>query len=122
MKLIIQRDQANKKNIFGMHKGVQFSLAYKVMLSPEEFALVKKYKVADEVLHTTKNGREVTIKELMNGTQLIAEDIKILFEMESMVRGVAQSFKNYLDVLESFGGEEIIEIESRLDDDPNFFT
>ena len=117
MKLIIKRDQADQKGFFGKHKGVKFSLAYKVILSPKEFTLVKKYKVADEVLHTTKNNREVTIKDLMNGQQLIADDIKILFEQESMVRGVAQSFKNYLDVLQSFGGEETIEIKSRLEDD-----
>lgn len=117
MKLIIKRDQAEKKGFFGNSKGVKFSLAYKVILSPEEFSLVKKYKVAEEVLHTTKNDRDVTIKDLMNGQQLIADDIKILFEQESMVRGVAQSFKNYLDVLKSFGGEEIIQIESRLEED-----
>lgn len=117
MKLIIQRNQADKKNFFGMHKGVKFSLAYKVLLSEIEMKLVRHYRVGDEVLHTTKNGRDITIKDLMTGQQLIAEDIKILFEMEAMVRGVAQNFRNYLDVLESFGGEEIIEIRSALDSD-----
>jgi len=121
MKLIIQRDQADKKNFFGMHKGVKFSLAYKVMLTEKEMKLVRHYRVGDEVLHTTKNGRDITIKDLMTGQQLIAEDIKILFEMESMVRGVAQSFRNYLDVLESFGGEEVIEIRSALDPDKRFW-
>ena len=117
MKLIIKRDQADQKSFFGRHKGVKFSLAYKVILSPKEYELVNKYKVAEEVLHTTKNGRNITITDLMEGQQLIADDIKILFELESIVRGVAQDFKNYLDVLESFGGEEIIEIESRLNDE-----
>ena len=50
MKLIIRRDQAAKKGLFGAHKGMRFSLYCRVEISPEEQNLIDTYKVYDHVL------------------------------------------------------------------------
>jgi hypothetical protein len=44
MKLLIKRDQKAQAGMFGGHKGMSFVLSYRVELTPEEKALVEKYK------------------------------------------------------------------------------
>ena len=45
MQLVIRRSQADVKEVFGGHKGVQFSLYYRLVLTPEEDALVQRYQL-----------------------------------------------------------------------------
>lgn len=110
MKLIIKRNQADKKGLFGGNKGVDFTLSYKVELTPEEQELINKYKVQNEVLMTSHDGYlKTTIQDLINGQAQTTQDIETLLKNEGVAKNVCKNFKNYLDVLRSFGGEEVVE-------------
>lgn len=116
MKLIIRRDQAAKKGLFGGHKGMTFSLYCKVLLTEDEHALINKYIVDDYVL-TWRDGDNgqypgVTVRGLVNGHMYDGiSDVSILLNNESVIKNACRSFKNLLLVMASFGGEEIIDID-----------
>lgn len=112
MKLLIRKNQADKKGLFGGNKGVNFSLEYKVNLTPEEDELIKKYKVENEVLMTSKDNKTTTILDLLRGESLVTQNIDVLLNNEQVAIDVCRKFKNYLDVLRSFGGDYILEIRS----------
>ncbi len=58
MKLIIKRDQKEQKGIFGGYKGMTFLLSSRVELTPDEQALIAKYKAEDHTLtYTTSSNR-----------------------------------------------------------------
>ena len=58
VKLVIRRNQADVKGLFGGHKGVSFSLFGKCAVSDPERALIDKYKVGDYILASyTVNAR-----------------------------------------------------------------
>ncbi len=114
MKLIIRRDQAAKKGIFGGHKGMNFSLYCKVEISKEEQKLIDKYKVNDHVL-TWREGDNgqipgLRIKDLVYGHTVELSDVGTLLNNEEVIKGACEDFKNLLLVMASFGGEEVIEI------------
>jgi len=109
MKLIIKRNQADRKGLFGGHKGVNFTLSYRVELTPEENDLVQKYKVQNEVLMKTGDDNETTIQDMLTGKSVTTRNVEILLNNEQVAKDVCKNFKNYLEVLLSFGGEEVIE-------------
>jgi len=114
MKLVIKRDQQVQKGIFGGHKGMTFILSYRVELSPEEKALVEKYKVEDYTLTytTSRDGTQLpkdTVRGLMQGEREVVKDITILLNNEEIIKGACKNFKNLLEVMATFGGEEVIE-------------
>ncbi len=49
------------------------------------------------------------IGDLVNGVSYKAKDISMLLNNEEVIKEACQSFKNYLEVMASFGGEEVIE-------------
>lgn len=113
MKLTIVRNQAS-----GMFGGVKFELHAKVTLTPEEAALIGKYKADKEVLLKKEfkiplTGRaitlDLTIGSLMAGQNLKCNDIAEILAYEESVKESCEKFHNYLDVMQSFGGEEVIE-------------
>ena len=113
MKLYINRDQAKK--LLG---GVKFQLSARVELNPDEAALVKKYKADKEHLLTKEvkiplTGRSInlsiTIGTLMLGQVFKCNDIAEILESEKNVKDACEAFKNYLEVMKHFGGDEIIE-------------
>jgi hypothetical protein len=115
MKLAIVRKQAS-----GMFGGVKFEFQAKVNLTPEESALINKYKADKEVLLKKDvkipfTGRalsfDLTIAALVNGQTFKCNDIAEILEYESNVKESCQTFHNYLKVMASFGGEETIEYE-----------
>ena len=113
MKLIIKRDQQAQKGIFGGQKGMTFLLSYRVELSPEEEALVEKYKVEDYVLTYTTNrdGTKLpkdTVRRLMQGESESVKDITILLNNEEIIKNACKNFKTLLEVMATFGGEEVI--------------
>jgi len=114
MKLIIKRDQKVQKGIFGGHKGMTFLLSYRVELSPEEEALIEKYKVEDYTLtYTTgRDGIQLpkdTVRSLMQGVTEEVKDITILLNNEETIKGACKNFKTLLEVMATFGGEEVVE-------------
>jgi len=114
MKLIIKRNQQAQKGIFGGHKGMTFLLSYRVELSPEEKALVEKYKVENYVLtYNTKDkdGLQIqkTVRDLMDGSFDNVKDITILLNNEEIIKNACKNFKILLKVMETFGGEEVID-------------
>ena len=113
MKLAIGRNQAS-----GMFGGVKFELHAKVNLTPEESALISKYKADKEVLLKKDvkipfTGRalvfDLTIGSLVNGQTFKCNDIAEIMEYENNVKESCERFHNYLKVMSTFGGEEIIE-------------
>lgn len=113
MKLIIRRDQAAKKGMFGGHKGMKFKLECRVELTDDEEQLVEQYKVHDHVLtwHTV-NGQDVpgeTISNLVRGTSQEIDDVTTLLSNEEVIKNACGNFRILLEVMATFGGEEIIE-------------
>jgi hypothetical protein len=114
MKLIIKRDQQAQTGIFGGHKGMSFLLSYKVELTPDEKALVAKYKAENHPLTftTRSDGMDIpkdTISSLMQGRTEEVKDITILLNNEEIIKDACKNFKILLEVMETFGGEEVIE-------------
>jgi hypothetical protein len=113
MKLYLARDQAK-----GLLGGVKFELRARTELRPEEAALVTKYKADKEVLlqkeikipFTTKAvALDINIGGLTAGQTFKCKDIADILEYESSVKEACANFKHYLEVMRSFGGEEVIE-------------
>jgi hypothetical protein len=113
MKLYITRDQTER--ILG---GVKFELRARVELTNEEAELVRKYKADKEVLLQREvkipfTGRSIvlniTIGSLMSGQTFKCNDIAEILEYEKNIKESCEAFKNYLEVMKNFGGEEVIE-------------
>jgi hypothetical protein len=115
MKLRISRNQAS-----GMFGAVKFEVKAQVQLTPEESALVTRYKADKEVLLKKEikiplTGRalvlDLTIGSLVAGQAFKCNDIAEILEYEENIKQSCESFRRYLSVMESFGGELIIEFD-----------
>jgi len=108
MKLHIKRDQ--DKAFMG---GINFLLSCRVELDQGEDELIKKYKAHKEPLtYTERNGVQIPslkIGDLITGVSFKAKDITTLLNNEAVLKEACESFKNYLEVMASFGGEEVID-------------
>lgn len=112
MKLKIRRGQADVKGLFGGHKGVSFSLFAQAELSPDEKALIAKYKVGEYTLAEYKIkdlDLSITVDGLTNG-RTVSLGVGSLLEFEETLKASCVSLKNLLRVMATFGGEEVIEI------------
>jgi len=106
MKLIIKRSQ--DKGFLG---GIKFKLSCRVDLTQEEKGLIDKYKAYSEVLTTKQDGSAgITVNDLMKGVEYKLERVNILLNNEEVIKDACKSFKNLLEVMASFGGEEVMEI------------
>ena len=114
MKLIIKRAQAEQKGFFGGHKGMKFLLTCRVALDNEEEALIERYKVQDYPLTWMEvRGERVPgllIGELVRGTNYEVNDVTTLLNNEDVIRDACKDFKALLEIMRSFGGEEVVEI------------
>jgi hypothetical protein len=113
MKLFITRDQAK-----GLLGGVKFELLARVEITPAESELVKRYKASKEVLVQREvkipfSGRTLniglTVGSLTAGQTFKCADISEILETERNVKEACEAFKNYLEVMKNFGGEEVVE-------------
>lgn len=113
MKLFISKDQAK-----GLLGGVKFELRAKVELTNEEAELIKKYKADKDVLLKKEikipfTGKvlvlDIKIEDLVAGQTFKCSDIGDILETEKNVKEAAENFKNYLEVMKNFGGQEVIE-------------
>jgi len=120
MKLIIRRNQADVKGLFGGHKGVRFTLYAQVQISDEEKALINRYKVGDYILAEYElqlpfRGDKVrfhwSVDDLIWGKQVETDDIGTLLELEESVKRGCVALKTWLEVMRTFGGEEVIDVD-----------
>lgn len=114
MKLVIKRDQKAQTGLLGGHKGMIFLLSCRVELTPEEQDLVKRYKAEMHPLTftTDREGNKIpkdTVSSLMRGVTEEMKDITILLNNEEIVKEACKGFKTLLEVMATFGGEEVIE-------------
>jgi hypothetical protein len=113
VKLVIQRNQSAVKGMLGGHKGMQFTLAYRLVLTPEEQQLVDQYKLENYPL-TWKNLAsgpmpDTTIGNLTVGRSHTLTDVTTLVDNEETIKSACDSIPTLLEVVRSFGGEEIVE-------------
>ena len=113
MKLFITRGQSKK--ILG---GTSFELSARTELTNDEASLVKNYKAEKEVLLQkeikipltgSSIAMNITIGSLMAGQSFKCNDIGEILEYEKNIKESCAAFKNYIEVMKSFGGEEVIE-------------
>jgi hypothetical protein len=113
MKLYITRDQAK-----GLLGGMKFELTARAELTPDESALVSKYKADKEVLLQKEikipfTGKAVVVDihigGLLSGQTFKCKDIADILEYEKNVKEACENFKRYIEVMKSFGGQELIE-------------
>lgn len=108
MKLMITRNQKAEKGFFGGHKGMTFVLSYRVELTAQESELIAKYKAENEVL--TRSGEDImTISDIVRGKTEELSNVGILLNNEEVIKKACADFKVLLEVMNSFGGQEVIE-------------
>jgi hypothetical protein len=82
MQLIVSRNQQDVKGMLGGHKGVQFTLSYRLELTEDELALVSRYKLEDyAVTWRTFQGQKVpddTIGNMRTGRSQTLTDATTL--------------------------------------------
>jgi hypothetical protein len=119
MKLTIKRNQADQKGIFGGHKGVNFTLYSRAELTRDERALIERYKVGDHILAeyalqpkgaVRPTEYRITVNRLATGTTDTTDSIGTLLDLESAIKEGCRNLKSLLEVMSTFGGEEVIEI------------
>lgn len=115
MKLHIWRNQKQQTGLFGGHKGMVFTLGCRVDLSPEETQLITRYKAEEHPLltRTDSTGNQIptlTVRQLMQGVGHEVKDVTELLREERLTKEACQNFKTLLEVMNTFGGEEVIEI------------
>lgn len=117
MKLFIKRDQKAHTGLLGGSKGMIFILSYRLELTPEESALVTKYKIEEYPLTFQKDGRDregnqipsMTVRRLMFGGKDEVKDITVLLNNEQVLKDACSNFKTLLGIMSTFGGEEVVD-------------
>lgn len=113
MKLAIQRSQQDIKGMLGGHKGVSFTLSYRLVLSPEEQELVQRYKLEDyPVTWNTIQGTRMpddTIANMVAGRTQTLSDVTNLVKNENVVKDACDNLPTLFEVVRTFGGEEVID-------------
>lgn len=109
MQLVIRRTQADAKGVFGGHRGVNFNLFYRLVLSPEETVVVQRYKLDLHVLSRSGNGTQETVADALRGINQTLQSVDVLLNNEKIAKQACDSFYRLLRVAQSFGGEEVVE-------------
>jgi hypothetical protein len=113
MRLIINRRQAEVKGMLGGHKGVSFTLSYRLELTDEERGLVERYKLQNYPLTwtNTQSGRipDDTIANMVAGRSQTLNDVTTLLRNEDIVKSACDELMPLFEVCRTFGGDEIVE-------------
>jgi hypothetical protein len=113
MKLSIKRSQQDVKGMLGGHKGVSFTLAYRLILTPEEQELVQRYKLEEyPITFTTYQGTQIpddTIANMMVGRTQTLSDVTTLVRNEDVVKNACDHLPVLFEIARTFGGEEVID-------------
>jgi len=106
MKYAVNNKTRSRKGFYGRY---QFCFRGSSLVKPEEQNLIKKYKSNQEVLYT-KGGRNYTVGDLTNtGVKEKCKDVSIVLNNEEVIKNGCKHLKVLLDVMNSFGGQEIFE-------------
>jgi hypothetical protein len=113
VRLIISRRQQDVKGMLGGHKGVSFTLTYRLELTPEESQLVERYKLSDyPVTWKSVQGTRMpddTIANMLVGRSQTLSDVTTLLNNESVVKDACDSLPTLFGVVRTFGGDEVID-------------
>jgi hypothetical protein len=113
MQLSIKRSQQDIKGMLGGHKGVSFTLSFRLILTPEEQELVQRYKLSEYPLtYTTYQGTQIpenTIGTLMEGRTQTLSDVTTLVKNEDVVKNACDQLPVLFEIVRTFGGEEVID-------------
>jgi hypothetical protein len=113
MKLIINRSQQDVKGMLGGHKGVSFTLSYRLELAHDEMELVQRYKLEEYPVtwHTVSGNRmpDDTIRNMLQGRSQTVRDVQTLLGNEGVVKDACDSVATLFQVVKTFGGDEVIE-------------
>lgn len=92
---------------------MSFSLSCRVELTPDENALIARYRAEDQPLtYRTVGDTQIPglkIGDLVRGTYHELRDVTELLNYEDTIKAACGSFKTLLMVMNSFGGEEVVE-------------
>lgn len=97
--------------------GVKFQFRAQVKLTKHEAELVRRYGAAREVLlqrqikipfTDTAVALDIRIDGLIRGQVFTCKGIADVLEYERNVRDACETFRNYLKVMSTFGGKEVI--------------
>lgn len=99
--------------MMGGHKGVQFTLTYRLELTREEADLVDRYKLSTFPItfHSVQGARvpDDTIGNMLQGRSTTLSDVTTLLNNENVVKDACDQLPVLFDVCRSFGGDEIID-------------
>lgn len=113
MKLIITRNQQDLKGVLGGHKGVSFTLTYRLELTPEETELVERYKLGEYPLtFTTYRDTRVpddTVSRLLQGRSQTLSDVTTLVHNEEIIKSACDQLPVLFSIVRTFGGSEVVE-------------
>lgn len=113
MKLVISRNQAAMKGLLGGHKGMQFTLSYRLVLTPDEQALVDQYKLHEYPLTwKTIQGNRIpddTIANMVEGRSQTVTDVRTLVSNEETIKSACDNLPPLLEVVRTFGGDEVVD-------------
>ncbi len=113
MKLVINRRQQDVKGMLGGHKGVEFTLSYRLELTAEEAELVRRYKLEEYPLTwRTVQGTQLpddTIGNMVQGRTQTVRDVTTLLRNEDIVKDACDDLVPLFSVVNSFGGNEVIQ-------------
>jgi hypothetical protein len=113
LKLCIQRDQQVRTGLMGGHKGVAFTLSWRLVLTDDEQNLVDRYKLHDYPLTwQSARGERVpseTLTTLTRGGSQTLGDVATLVANEEVIKSACDQLPPLFEIASTFGGEEVIE-------------
>jgi hypothetical protein len=114
MRLVINSSQQDVKGMLGGHKGVSFTLGYRLELSADEAGLVKRYRLEEYPLTWRPGSQGVqipddTIGNMVQGRMQTVRDVTTLLRNENIVKDACDQLVTLFDVIRSFGGDEVID-------------
>jgi hypothetical protein len=115
LKLVIRRTQEDKKGVFGGSKGITFSSTCTAAISPEDKAVLERARVMDYVVYerTLKSSDHIikyTAKQLTDGIVITSGNVGELLAFEDAIKESASNLKTLIRIINTFGGEEVIEV------------
>lgn len=101
------------KGMLGGHKGVKFTLSYRLELTPDESGLVDRYKLSEyPVTWKSFQGTQTpddTIANMVAGRTQTVSDVTTLLKNESVIKNACDGLPPLFGVVRSFGGDEIVD-------------
>jgi hypothetical protein len=113
MQLVIKREQAPVKSLLGGHKGIEFTLAYWLVLTDAECALAEQYKLDDYAVtwKSLPSGElpDDTIRNMVAGRRQTLTDVTTLVGKERAIKDACDELPKLFEIVRSFGGQEVID-------------